>query len=114
MSNELFLGPVYLVGYLWQESTTATTFADIDAMTMKLELIEALDATHRCKDGNLDVNLTQFFSAQRQETRVFESCCPCHLGYNLVKRNILTEMSDAASQLSFLMKGDESAALLVE
>ena len=81
---------------------------------MKLELIEALDATHRCKDGNLDVNLTQFLSAQRLETRVFESCCPCHFGYNLVKRNILTEMSDAAPQLSFLMKGDESAALLVE
>ena len=48
------------------------------------------------------------------ETRILESSCPCHHSYNLVEGNVLAEMSDTASQLSVLMKGDKGSALLQE
>ena len=111
MPHELLFRPVHFVGHLRKEGAAAVTFADIDAVTMQLELIKAVDAAHRSEDRDFDVNLVKLLPPQRNKPWVFESGCSSHLGHNLMQRNIFAEMSDAASKLPMLVKRDKRPAL---
>ena len=112
VADELLLRPVDLVGYLWQVCSAAIALTDIDAVPMQLKLVETLDASHRGKHRNLDVDIIEFLAAQWCESWVFEGGRPGHMGHNLMQGHILAEMSDAASELAMLMEGDEGSTLL--
>ena len=108
---ELFFGPVHLVSHLWQVGATAIALADIDAVLVQLELVEALDATHGGEDGDLDIEVVEFVASHRHETRILESSSTRHLSHDLMQGRILAKMSDTTTQTALLVEGDEGTTV---
>ena len=80
-------------------------------MTMQLKLIQTLYASHGREHGDFDVDIIQFLSRDRHESRVFKGCGTCHLGHYLVQGRILAKVSDAPTQSALLMQRYKRAAL---
>ena len=110
MGDELLLGPVDLVGHLGQVGAAAVALTDVDAVTVELELVEALDASHGREDGDLDVEVVELITGDGRETGVLEGSSARHLSHDLVEGNVFAEVADAAAQTSLFVEGDEGAA----
>lgn len=111
MAHEFFLGPVHLVGNLWQEGTTAIAFLDVYAVFVQLELVETLYATHGGEYGYLNIEVVELIMRYRLKTWVFKGCSTSHLSHNLVQGNVLAKVSDTATQSTLLVKGNKSSTL---
>ena len=97
VTQKLFLGPVHLVGHLWQECPATVSSADINAVPMQLELVNALYAPHGGEYGDLNVNVIKFHTLDRYEAWVLKGCSAGHLGHYIMKGIILTEGAYAAT-----------------
>ena len=114
MPHELLLRPVHLVSHLWQERAAAIALTDIDAVTVQLKLVKALDASHGCKHRDLNVDIVQFLTADGHEPRILKGCGTGHLRHNLIQRGVFTEMSDAATKMTVLVQRHESPTFFRE
>ena len=114
MSHKLLLRPVHLIGHLRQEGAAAMTFADIDSMLVQLELVKTLYAAHRGEHGNLYIEIIQLITGNGLETWIAEGSRTGHFGHHLMQWHILAEMTDAATQPTLFMEGDEGTTFFIE